>query len=222
MPLRLRDNLHWCQCSGRIVFLDVDEDRYFCLPTDANEAFGKAAAGNADPLDAELLGMLTKRGLLLTSESLSQIRQPATLETPARDIMHNCMPRSAIVPILSALAWEARAAWQLRSRRFCDVIAWATRRAADCHAASPDSRRAVQSIAAAADAIAFVTRAHNRCLVRALGVHAACRARGIRAKLVLGVIAHPFAAHSWVQLGDAVVVGGYEQARLYMPILVIE
>jgi hypothetical protein len=36
------------------------------------------------------------------------------------------------------------------------------------------------------------------------------------------VIAHPFAAHCWVQLGDAVLIGGYEQARLYTPILVIE
>jgi hypothetical protein len=126
------------------------------------------------------------------------------------------------VPILRALAWEHRAAWQLRTRPFSEVMALARRRGATAREAPCDNGPAIRSIAAAADSIAFVTRAHNRCLARGLGVHAACRARGIRAKLVLGVIAHPFAAHCWVQFGDAVLVGGYEQARLYTPILVIE
>jgi hypothetical protein len=44
----------------------------------------------------------------------------------------------------------------------------------------------------------------------------------VAAKLVLGVVAHPFTAHCWVQLGTAVLVGGFEQARLYTPILVVE
>ena len=55
-----------------------------------------------------------------------------------------------------------------------------------------------------------------------LAFHSSCRKRGLETKLVLGVIAHPFTAHCWVQLGTAVLVGGYEQARLYTPILVLE
>jgi hypothetical protein len=221
MPLRLRDNLHWCESAGRIVFLDVDADRYFCLPSEVRPAFLALAARQAEPQDTARLGMMTQRGLLVESHSLGEFPQPARIDQPSRDVLDYPVPRSAAVPILRALAWEQRAAWQLRTRAFSEIIANARRRSGETHEVPGDKGPALRSIGAAADAIAFVTRSHNRCLVRGLGVHAACRARGIPAKLVLGVIAHPFAAHCWVQLGDAVLVGGYEHARLHTPILVI-
>ncbi|MGN6847894.1 MAG: lasso peptide biosynthesis B2 protein, partial [Sphingomicrobium sp.] len=89
-------------------------------------------------------------------------------------------------------------------------------------ARSGEMDRKIRSIVMAARSVSLVTRAHDRCLVRGLAVHAACSAAGVRTSLVLGVIAHPFAAHCWVQLGDAVLVEGYEQARLFTPILVLE
>ena len=68
----------------------------------------------------------------------------------------------------------------------------------------------------------LVDERQSRCLVRALAVHRACRkGRVAGSRLVFGVTAHPFAAHCWVQLGNAVLVGGYEQARLFTPILVL-
>jgi len=223
MPLRLRDDLHWCESAGRIVFLDVAADRYFCLPSGATRAFlALAATGKAAPPEAARLTMLMDRGLLEEQGSLELFARPALVDPPSRDFLDYPAARSTAFAILRALAWEHLAAWQLRRRPFCKVIALARRRGAGGREAAGDSGPAIASIAAAADAIAFVTRSHNRCLVRGLAVHAACRARGIPAKLVLGVIGHPFAAHCWVQLGDAVLVGGYEQARLYTPILVVE
>ena len=221
MPLQLRDNLHWCESAGRIVFLDVAADRYFCLPSEARPAFLALAAGKAGPQETARLSMLTQRGFLMESRSHGEFQQPAHIDAPTCDSLRYPVPRSSMVPILRALAWEQRAAWQLRTRRFSEVIARARRRGGKTRELSGDNGPALRSIAAAADAIAFVTRSHNRCLVRGLGVHAACRAHGIPAKLVLGVIAHPFAAHCWVQLGDAVLVGAYEHARLHTPILVV-
>jgi hypothetical protein len=222
MSLQLRDNLYWCACADRIVFLDVTSDRYFCLPRAANDAFKRLAAGQPDAQDAEPLRMLTERELLVEGGSLTPFRQPAAIQTPVCDIVQHPGPRSSAAGILRALAWEVRMAWQLKTQPFSEVIATAARRCTNAPPTRFTDARAIQSIAAAADAIAFFTRAHNRCLIRALAVHAACGIQGIRAKLVLGVIAHPFAAHSWVQLGDAVLVGGYEHARLHTPILVIE
>lgn len=222
MTLQLRDHIHWCECAGRIVFLDIDADRYFCLPPSANPAFVAMAMGQADVPEHERLQMLTDRGFLVSSARPDGFQQPAVIERPARDFLGDTVPRSRVVPLLGALWWECRAALQLRTRTLSEVIARAARRRRNLLAASSRNEESVRSIAAAADAIAFITRSHNRCLVRALAVHAACRARGIPAKLVVGVIAHPFAAHSWVQMGDAVLVGAYEQARLYTPILVLE
>jgi hypothetical protein len=85
-----------------------------------------------------------------------------------------------------------------------------------------DEHRSIQVAVSAAAATALLLRSHDRCLVRGLALHSLCRKRGLNTKLVLGVVAHPFAAHCWVQLENVVLVGGYEQARLYTPILVLE
>jgi hypothetical protein len=222
MPLRLRDNLHWCECGGRIVFLDVTADRYFGLPAKAHDTFLSLAQGDAEPKDADQLKMLMNCGILVESQSLQPFQRPAAIETPTSDSLDDLNARSGFVPIIHALRWEYHAAWKLRTRGFSEVIAQARRQGCKARRTDIAAERKARSIAAAADAIAFFTRAHNRCLVRALGVQAACRAHGINASLVLGVIAHPFAAHSWVQNGSEVLVGGYEHARLYTPILVLE
>ena len=222
MPLRLRHDVHWCESGGRVILLDVTADRYFCVPSEARPAFQALAAGEAGPQDRARLDMLTRRGLLVESASPGPFQQPALVDPPSRDFLDYPAPRCSAVAILRALAYERRAAWRLRTRPFRDVIPRTRSDGVTGREAAVHNGPAIRSIAAAADAIAFVTRSHNRCLVRGLGVHSSCRARGIRAQLVLGVIAHPFAAHCWVQLGDAVIVGGYEQARLYTPILVIE
>ena len=221
MSLRLRDDLHWCECAGRIVFLDVTADRYFCLPARAYASFLALASGQAEQADTERLSMLFDRGFLVRSASRDSFQQPAAIDSPVRDVVGGTAPQNGAKALMGALWWELHAAKQLRTRRLCDVIERASR-PVRVPIASPDRREeAIRSIAAAADAIAFVTRSHDRCLVRALAVHSACQARGVCAKLVIGVIAHPFAAHSWVQIDDSVLVGGYEHARLYTPILVI-
>lgn len=222
MLLRLRSNLYWCQCAGRVVILDVEADRYFGLSAGVKEAFLALAAGQSEPPDSAPLSSLVEEGLLLPGEAQEAFPQPVEIEAPARDYSDHAVPRSRIVPVLRALAWECRLAWQLRVQPFSAVMARAQRRALEARGSFRASQSAVQGISDAADAIGFLTRAHDRCLVRGLGAHAACCASGIPVKLVIGIIAHPFAAHCWVQLDDAVIVGGYEQARLYTPILVIE
>lgn len=222
MPLRLRSHLHWCECAGRAVFLDVKADRYFCLPKAGNDAFLALAAGDEGRQDRDRLCPLVERGLLVESGSPRPFQPAPSIDCPARDFGGELMLPRRLVAILRALASELRAAWLLRTRGFQGVITQAQSRAARCGDAPVDAARLLQSIVGAADAISFVTRAHDRCLVRALAVHSVCTANGLRPKLVFGVIAHPFTAHCWVQLGDAVLVGGFEQARLYTPILVLE
>ena len=81
------DGLHWCRCSGRIVFLDVAADRYFCLPSIANDPFMKVASGSADRRDTERLAMLTKGGILADTEGFDPFPQPAAIGVPTRDIL---------------------------------------------------------------------------------------------------------------------------------------
>lgn len=220
MPLQLRDNLHWCNCQGRIVFLDTEADRYFCLPQSPNDAFLRLAAREVQPGDAERLHMMVDRGMLREGEPDACIRAPPQVEAPTHDFPQGKLTHP--ISVLRALALETRIARALRTRHFHQVIE-AVRASEPRRRAVPgEPDRAIDRIVSASAAVAFLTGSHDRCLVRALAVQHACRRSGLRPKLVFGVIANPFAAHCWVQLGPAVLVGGYEQARLYTPILAVE
>lgn len=222
MPLQLRDNLHWCNCEGRAVFLDTRADRYFCLPQAANGAFLRLAALSMQSGDVERLHVLVERGMLIDAGPHACITSPALIEPPTHDFLEEPIQRAAFLSILRAFASELRAACALRTKPFHQVIEAVRAGRPGAKKIQGNSDRSIQEIVSAATAVSFITRSHDRCLVRALAVHSACRGNGSKPKLVFGVIAHPFTAHCWVQLGSAVLVGSYEQARLYTPILVLE
>lgn len=222
MALQLRDNLHWCDCSGRAVFLDIAEDRYFCLPASANDAFLRLAGGTMQPGDAERLHSLMARSLLIETSLSDPIRPPPRLTPPTHDLLDQPIADLRLISILRALAWELRAAWLLRRMPLQRVIAPALNERLQWQRSGHHLDRSLKTIVSASIAASFFTRSHDRCLVRALAVQSACRRSGAKSKLVFGVIVHPFTAHCWVQLGSAVLVGGFEQARLYTPILVVE
>jgi hypothetical protein len=221
MALQLRENLHWCDCGGRAVFLDARADRYFCLTQTANDAFLRLAAGGMGPGDAERLHTLVARGMLIEAGAAVPV-PPPRIDPPTHDFVENPAPRASLLSIARALASELRAAWLLRTKPFHAVIATAQKGRGRGNGSTVEPDRLVEKIVSASTALSVVARRHDRCLVRALAVHSMCRRSRIGTRLVFGVIAHPFTAHCWVQLGSAVLVGEYEQARLYTPILVVE
>ena len=222
MPFQLRQNLFWCEFAGRAVFLDVEADRYFCLPSDANAAFLRLATGDAEPRDAERLQMLISRGILIAGGTSATIEAPPTIEAAERDLLDEPHPSSGLYSVLRELVAEVLAIRLLRTREFSEVLEMVRRKGPKHRRPPRDPNSLLQAIAGASDAASYLMRVQDRCLVRALAVHRICKKYGIRPKLVFGVIAHPFAAHSWDQLGNKVVVGGFEHARLYTPILVLE
>ncbi len=186
-----------------------------------NGAFLRAAAQELRKEDTEQLNLLIARGILIEGSTGTAIPPPPLIEIPTHDLSDEPISGARWICLLQALGSEARMAWMLRTRPFQAVLDAARIRPSQRSSQLNPARRA-QEITAAGGAIALMTRSHDRCLVRALAVHTLCGKSGVRSKLVIGVIAHPFTAHCWVQFGTAVLVGGYEQARLYTPILVME
>jgi hypothetical protein len=217
MPWRLREDLYWCDCSGRAVFLDLKADKYFCLPQGANAAFLRAARNEAEARDSERLDPLVRRGLLAEGDGRTGIQSPAAIEEPKSDFLSDRDGRASLLDIIRAISSELRTAWWLRRRPLHEVIERARGRRPKLSFVERHEHGSIQAIVSAAEATALLLRSHDRCLVRGLALHASCRKRGLDTRLVLG-----FAAHCWVQLGNVVLVGGYEQARLYTPILVLE
>lgn len=220
MPLQLRDDLFWCNCQGRAIFLDTAADRYFCLPPAANDAFLRLAVRGHDPGDAQRLATLVDAGLLRAVDGDEPIRPPPLSDAPTHDSPHG--GGIDAIATLQALASESRMVRALRTQPFHQVVEMVRGARPRGGKGDPDPSRAVGKIVSGFAAAALLTGSHDRCLVRALAVQSACKRSGIASKLVFGVVAHPFAAHSWVQLGLAVLVGGFEQARLYTPILIVE
>jgi hypothetical protein len=160
--------------------------------------------------------------MLVEDGACTSIQLPAEIESPTGDYLPEPLPRAKLIHLGRELAAELRWTFALRWQSIGRVIEAAAYKASTKGHAPRYPHRSLQGIVAGAYSCSLVTRAHDRCLIRALAVKWLCNKSGIKSKLVFGVIANPFAAHCWVQLGGAVLVGGFEQARLFTPILVIE
>jgi hypothetical protein len=219
MTYRLRDNLHLCLCGGRVIFLDLEADRYFCLPRASETAFRRLADGKDDAEDRQGLAPLTGRGLLVDDPASPGLRAAPAIETVTGDLLQEPYPRPRLPDVISTLLAEARAARLLRTRSLLDILEGSCLGGAPARPDDPHKR--LRRIASASRTASFLFRASDRCLVRALAVQAMCRRLGIGSKLVFGVRTDPFGAHGWVQLGGVVLVGDYEQVRLYTPIMAL-
>jgi hypothetical protein len=214
--MRLREDLYWCACGGRVVFLDLRADRYFGLSPDLEGAFLDLAGGAAGRDAVEKLRGLIARGLLL-GEGSDLARGPGLL-TPVADLFEEAPERARVAEVLRALAFEVAARWQLRHRSLLQATRWIMPVAPKPPAPTHGRDAALRRIVGAFGAVNLILPERDRCLPRALAVQAACRRRGIAAKLVFGVRQAPFGAHAWVQMGDRVVAGDFEQVRLFTPI----
>lgn len=218
MSLRLRDGVSWCLCAGRAVFLDLERDRFFCLPPDRDAAFrGWAVEGR--PPCAAALEPLRQSGLLVPGGDEGDPPVPARLIEARCDLAAQSGTKAGLRDIAAAVLAQHHAAALLRRlplRAILDLPCPAPRPV-------PPGEAAVRarSLAAAFAASRLVLRAADRCLPRAIAMRRQCHRSGLRPLLAFGVRREPFAAHCWVQLDDAVLVGDLEQVRLFTPILVV-
>ncbi|WP_161988954.1 lasso peptide biosynthesis B2 protein [Sphingomonas glacialis] len=125
----------------------------------------------------------------------------------------------SIPDLFAAVAGQFRARRALKRRPLAQIIAsLAVHQGAGT---LPKDEVRLRRIARAFVTSALFMRAADQCLPRAIAAQQRCRHDGVDSALLFGVRLHPFAAHSWVQAGNAVVVGDLEVVRLYTPILVV-
>lgn len=218
MSLRLRDGVSWCLCAGRAVFLDLERDRFFCLSPDRDAAFRSWAQG-VEPGAAPAFEQLCQSGLLVPDANGGQLPAPATLIEATCDLAIDPRGKARLGDIAGAVLAQYRASRRLRRLSLQAILA--TPGAPQRAMPAGDVLVRAQRLAAAFSAVGLVLRTADRCLPRAIAMRDQCHRVGIAPVLVFGVRRDPFAAHCWVQLGDAVLVGDLEQVRLFTPILVV-
>lgn len=221
MPYRLPDGVHWCVCSDRAIFLDIRADRYFCIPTGPSQTLRRLAAAETAAGDDRHIRWLLNKGILIASTA-NEIRAHTSVESAGSDYPIGEACRRKPLYVASAILAEIRFARALRRASLADVLDKCGGRKSATNAERRDLANRVSNIVAAFGIVSLLFRETDRCLVRALALFSVCRKQGIYPKLVFGVRLHPFGAHCWVQLGTRILVGNFEQTRLYTPILVVE
>jgi len=219
MGLALRPGISFCDVGGRLVFLDIVADRYFCLDADIEEAFRQMMSADAAP--TSLSTLLSRTGLLHDSNGPTCIR-PFAPRSPATDSLLDGPPTPChpmrIVDTLIRLAIVRRA---LRRGGFCRLVSQLTADKAKLQIDTARPTEALRHIAIDFKRTRRLVRSHDQCLARSLALAQQCLWAGQRVDLVIGVRLRPFAAHSWVQADSLLVNDQLETVRTYTPVLAL-
>ncbi|WP_066823705.1 lasso peptide biosynthesis B2 protein [Sphingomonas mali] len=216
MPPIDRAGIAWCLCARQAVFLDLARDRYFCLPEALDLSFRRWAAGEA-PTPADLAR------LVACGVAEPDAREPVAATShaaPTLDLATDLPRRQTVRDIAAAVVLQLGARRALARSPLSTIISGIEARRLVMTANDRDEAR-LRRVAGAFAASAAILRAHDQCLPRAIAARRLCDRLDQAAALVFGVRLSPFAAHCWVQSGDAVVTGDLEVVRLYTPILVV-
>lgn len=223
MKLRLRDGISFCWIERRAVFLDLDADRYFCLPADANSAFeALVMQEGVDDASLQALVPLIARGALIAADVSCPPIRPTWVPSATTSLLDNDSARARPLGIAQAVAARLFTTAQLSGRPLASIIA-TIRRAK--HGLSPDATGAFRltqcRVAHDFDAANRVSSANGRCLVNAIAAMRTLVAHGSPADMIFGVRLNPFMAHCWVQGPYGLVTDRLDQTSGFTPILAI-
>jgi len=233
-PYRLADHVHACHFDEQVVLLDTRRNKYLGIGGAQLAALSRCIAGW--PIDLSDQALATKDGSLdafvkpLLDQQLLTAKstpcQPApSLEDPLESF--DSWSHEGVRPSgrdLLVMAWCATVTAIWLKRRCLAEIATTVRRLRPRETSveaetDPDHLRA--AVAAYLRLRPLLFTAHDRCLHDSLTLVRFLATKRLFPRWVIGVRARPFAAHSWVQSGPAVLNDVHEHARDYTPILVV-
>ena len=215
MSLALRPGLSFCVVSGQALFLDLPQDRYFCLKQGEDEAFRAWARGSLSPDNSNLHGLIQAD---ILTEGLQEQPPSKSWQPPRRRLEPGIFSLRSTIRALRRRHQVSRSlarnglAHTLALIPTSAIVGWSSTEAELFRAGR---------IANAHEAADVLIGAHDKCLSRAISLTIELRRSGLDAFAVLSVALRPFQAHSWVQLGDQLVNDDLETVRKFQPILVI-
>ena len=204
VQIRMEDSLAWCECDGRLVFLDVRADRYFQLSFDREMAF-REARDNPEEKSRRQPSIFPLRAAWHTPTHASQA------------IAHGPFN---LADIAAAIWWQRRVERRLISGSLYQTLLAlrdAQRRVATGVQSSEKRDRTLRAFQHAR----VLRTAADRCLPRSIALALRLARDGLAAQLVIGVRTNPFGAHSWAQHEDEVLNDSVEEVLRFTPILIV-
>jgi hypothetical protein len=218
MGYALRPGVTFTRISGRTIFLDVAQDRYFCLAPDAENAF--SSLFDEREVQPAALALLAGDNLLNIIDS-DELPRPcagppsavtSVFEQPHAARLHETF-RMASRLVLAEIA--------LKTTSFARLLNRLESRKRRVTSPPGDPERRLLEIAGALRRTAAIVSPLNRCLPRSFATAHRMLDLGVQPTLVVGVKLGSFEAHCWVQHGATLVNDRRDEVRRFSPILVI-
>ncbi|OWQ94251.1 hypothetical protein CVO77_08360 [Sphingopyxis lindanitolerans] len=210
----IRPGLHFCRFESEYVFLDLPAGRYFLIQGRTSQAFAHFLDQRASDdeqavlLDQQLIG--PAGGLAIGNLPLPPAVTASLIDQP--------LPDTPWLDTLRAIAAQRRARFDIGRIPVFEI----TRRMGErLEKHSPESRQETYiRVAAAFHRARRYALATDRCLERGIAMRRILARARCDARLVFGVTL-PFAAHCWVQAGEAVLTDPLDVILRYKPILAV-
>lgn len=207
-----------CIASGQILLLDVRQDRYFAVPETL------AAEVNAWLASEEPCGPPAALATLLRDNGVARPGDPDVGKLRFAEVTIPLAPVPASVPGRLHAADTIRLALGLTrtwlSLKFTPLHKLLA--SAGCReTARPGEAEMLRARAAAYSRARRHLPIPRNCLLDSLALDQWLGAGGAGRSLVLGVTAHPFAAHCWLQSDIHVLNDSYDRVSRYTPILIL-
>ncbi|TMN24202.1 lasso peptide biosynthesis B2 protein [Pseudoxanthomonas sp. X-1] len=207
MPYRLRDDLSYCYVDGGLIFQDVDQDRYFRLSDDMEQAL--IALLESDGSAEADVRPLVEANILANGQPEPRHQARLALECPRRSLVEgrSSSRRIPLSTLIESFAIVCATQWQLKRRRLKHVldalVAYRREHASSSDTVANDARQLGLT-----EAVEDFRRSRRYvpvdpiCLLDSLAMTRFLAKRGLHANIVFGVTSNPFSAHCWVQAGD--------------------
>ncbi len=222
MGYTLRAGTSFCVVQDRLVFLDIEADRYFCLSGRAQALIEALRAGaELQAPAAMLLDALLRDGTLVRSDTDIAPTPCAARYTASDSLLDAPLPGVWPGAFARALGGVAVATLALRLGTLGSVLRGVERAKAKSAVDADEQADQVRAIAAAHHRTELVASPKGQCLPRSVALARHLLGAGLRVDLIIGVKLFPFEAHCWVQDRAFLVNDRIERVSAFTPILVI-
>lgn len=219
MPYSLRENVFFVTTHGRAIFFDLNAGRYYVLSGRSAERFMRAFVQDEPSADdAGILKSLQEAGIVIEAKAAGKFATMHQVATPQNSIFDYRRTNISWRMIVGVAIEQLIAGWQLKTRPLIDLIGRRYQKPR-FHRHTDEIGR-ISRIAAAYRLSRRLISCHDQCLRTSIAFASRLRREGIRASLVIGVQARPFAVHAWVQQNDYVLNDTIDNVIAYTPIYV--
>lgn len=229
MSYYLPSTVHYCEVDDGVVFLDMQQGKYFGIGSAEATVFRaliRGATASASDDVATVASTLLQKGLLTNDPALAAAHGPARVEQLAEVDIGN--PAAAAPPIRVLDVWNivisaVVAALKLRWFSFRRIVRGVElrkqRRSSGLSSIDDERLKMVVRIFARVRTLIYTSR--NRCLYDSLVLVEFLHRYRLYPTWVVAIHTRPFGAHSWVQYRDLALNERPDVAREYTPILAI-